>query len=182
MRVNDRWRGGKGYKTNKIFGCAIKKYGWDAFEHIVLYENVSEQFAIEKEIELISEWHTTDNHFGYNRDPGGFIHSEATRRKIGSAHAGDKNYWRQHQHTEEYCKAMSESLKDRVFTEEHKRHLSEAQTGEKNHMYGIKWSEDRRGERSQMYQGAANPNYGNKWTAEQKAAQSERLKARKKTG
>lgn len=175
----DRWRNGKGYKKSYIFNSAIEKYGWDSFEHIILFENVTRDFAIAKEIELIDAWKTTDKKYGYNQDMGGTIHSKETKQKIGIAHSGDKNYWRQHKHTEEYCQAMSETLKDRVFTEEHKKHLSEAQIGEKNHMYGTTWTEDKRNKRSQMYQGAANPNYGNKWTEAQKLAQSERLKARK---
>lgn len=36
---NCRWNNGKGYK-NTLFGKAIKRYGWDNFEHIILLENV----------------------------------------------------------------------------------------------------------------------------------------------
>lgn len=177
--TTERWRKGKGYKSNIGFTNAINKYGWDAFEHLIIYSDTSKEFAMEKEIELIRLFNTTSFQFGYNADSGGFAHSIETRRKIGKAHSGSKNYWSQHRHTEEYCQSMSQTLKGRVFTEEHKNHLSEAQIGEKNHMYGVTWPEEKRAERSQRYQGSANPNYGNKWTDAQKLAQSERLKGKR---
>lgn len=35
-----RWKNGLGYQTQERFYRAIQKYGWDNFEHIVLYSNL----------------------------------------------------------------------------------------------------------------------------------------------
>ena len=36
-----RWDNGRGYKTSERFYNAIQKYGWNNFEHIILYTNLS---------------------------------------------------------------------------------------------------------------------------------------------
>lgn len=68
-----RWgSGGKNYITdNSHFGRAIKKYGWDNFEHKILYEDLSEEDACEKEKQLIEEYKSYNNEYGYNRTLGG---------------------------------------------------------------------------------------------------------------
>ena len=66
QQPKSRWRGGSGYKRHTHFCNAIKKYGWDNIEHIILYSNVSREFAIKKEIELISKYKSNDKRYGYN--------------------------------------------------------------------------------------------------------------------
>ena len=75
-----RWGiSGKGYlhKNHKgnfhqpAFAHAILKYGWDNFDHIILFNNLSEQAAKQKEIELISYYRTHNPQFGYNISLGG---------------------------------------------------------------------------------------------------------------
>lgn len=80
-----RWQQGKGYKAQKKFYQAIKKYGWDNFEHIIVGQHLSANSASLLEQQLIRD-HDTINH-GYNADLGGIItkHSEETRKKIGEA-------------------------------------------------------------------------------------------------
>lgn len=69
--VNKRWAGkGKNY-YDQVFGLAIKKYGWDEFEHEILYENLSKEEACKKEQELIKKYRTTEKDYGYNRSDGG---------------------------------------------------------------------------------------------------------------
>ena len=48
-----RWDCGRGYQGNTHFFNAIMKYGWINIKHEILYKNLSEQEAKEKEIELI---------------------------------------------------------------------------------------------------------------------------------
>ena len=66
-----RWSKGKGYKTQHIFGKAIEKYGWDGFEHIILFTGLSEEKAKQTEIDLIREFKTQDGRYGYNITAGG---------------------------------------------------------------------------------------------------------------
>ena len=65
-----RWGNGTGYKTQE-FNKAIEKYGWDNIKHVLLYNNLSEKEAKEKEIELISFYNTTNSKYGYNKTKGG---------------------------------------------------------------------------------------------------------------
>lgn len=87
MKVEDRWQNGYGYKYNNHFYNAIKKYGWDNFKHIVLFESLTKEEACAKEIELISKYKSTDPEFGYNISTGGetnagYHHSEFTKNKL----------------------------------------------------------------------------------------------------
>ena len=68
--INIRWQKGKGYST-QIFGKAIDKYGWDNFEHEILFENLDKDEAESKEIELIKKYNTTNRKLGYNISKGG---------------------------------------------------------------------------------------------------------------
>ena len=41
-----RWRNGNAYKNNKHFANAIKAYGWDNFEHEILFEKLTKDSVI----------------------------------------------------------------------------------------------------------------------------------------
>lgn len=71
QKVEYRWNYGKAYPRNKYFTSAIHRYGWDGFEHTVLFENLSKNDAEEKEKELIARWQTQDRKYGYNITAGG---------------------------------------------------------------------------------------------------------------
>lgn len=60
-----RWNDGNGYKK-QLFFKAIKKYGWDNFEHIILLKNLSKEEAEKKEIEFIKKYDSHCNKYGYN--------------------------------------------------------------------------------------------------------------------
>jgi len=66
-----RWNYGRGYQQNRFFENAIQKYGWKNFEHIILYENLPEEEAKAKEIELISKYKSNNRKCGYNISSGG---------------------------------------------------------------------------------------------------------------
>lgn len=51
-----RWQRGSGCRENTIFFRAIKKYGWDNFEHNILYEGLSNREALEIESTLIKKY------------------------------------------------------------------------------------------------------------------------------
>ena len=80
-----RWKNGKAYHDNTHFGSAILKYGWNCFEHEVLFDNLTKEEAENKEIELIKKLKTTNREYGYNIQNGGSSigrFSEETKEKI----------------------------------------------------------------------------------------------------
>jgi len=103
-----RWEGGSGYKYNPYFYNAIKKYGWDNFEHIILDDNLSKDEAEKLEIELISHYKSSVRKFGYNIALGGFTngkHSDETKSKM-SEYANNR--------TPEHLNKISDALKKKV--------------------------------------------------------------------
>lgn len=83
-----RWKNGKAYHDNVYFCSAIQKYGWDGFEHKILFDNLTKEEAENKEVELIKEMKTTDREYGYNIQNGGSSigrFSEETKEKIRQA-------------------------------------------------------------------------------------------------
>lgn len=72
--VLKRWgKDGNGYKQNKHFYNAIKKYGWDNIKHEILFYNLSKSEALKKEKEMIEFFKSNDRYFGYNNSIGGEI-------------------------------------------------------------------------------------------------------------
>lgn len=161
-RPEVRWgNNGSQYTStrNPCFYNAIKKYGWDNFEHIILFENLTEQEAKSKERELIAEYHTCvydDNKMGYNMTFGGegllgHVASEETRRKMSECRLGEKNAFYGKHHTKESKKKLSDALKGKM-------------VGENNPFYGQTHSEETKQKLSEYASartGDKNPNYGN---------------------
>ena len=79
-----------GYTENPHFFRAIVKYGWDNFEHEILFEGLSEDEAYEKEKELIRKHKSNLYEFGYNRSSGGKYSNEGchTKRKVKQSRRG----------------------------------------------------------------------------------------------
>jgi group I intron endonuclease len=85
-----RWGGGNGYVRNEYMYRAIKKYGWENIEHIILFEGLLEEEACEIEKNLIKTHRTNEKEFGYNIESGGQCSnlSESTKQKRREAHIG----------------------------------------------------------------------------------------------
>lgn len=88
-----RWKYGAGYTS--YFRNAINKYGWDNFEHDILFENLTEEEAIQKEIELIKELDLTNREKGFNLCDGGngtkgYVFNEKDLEKMRLSHLGKK--------------------------------------------------------------------------------------------
>lgn len=118
-----RWNNGRGYKENPHFYSAIEKYGWDNFEHIVLFCNMTENEAKEMERLLIKLWETQDNRYGYNMTSGGegtpnYHPSDETRAKLSIARTRENL-------SEETLRRRSEGLRGRKFSDEHKRKIGD---------------------------------------------------------
>lgn len=93
--VNQRWRNGTNYYGNEYFNRAIKKYGWNNFEHLILFEGLTKEEAENKEIELIKYYNSTNRNNGYNIENGGSAkgkHSEETIKKISESQKGGLNH------------------------------------------------------------------------------------------
>jgi group I intron endonuclease len=94
--VSRRWRGGSAYRNNAHFYAAIKKYGWEAFQHAILAEGLTKEAACAMEVRLIAEHDSTNPAKGYNRSRGGdkttmgYRVSNTTRQKISQALVGKK--------------------------------------------------------------------------------------------
>lgn len=73
QKASDRWGNlGRNYKNScPRFWSAIQCYGWDNFEHNILYTNLSKDDACALEIELIGKYKTQDRDYGYNILEGG---------------------------------------------------------------------------------------------------------------
>lgn len=72
--LNLRFKNGNGYKRSKLFYKAIKKYGWENFEHIILDQATTKKQANKKEIYYINYYHTfigDPQCNGYNMTLGG---------------------------------------------------------------------------------------------------------------
>ena len=105
-KPEERWQNGYGYKK-QVFYNAIQKYGWDNFEHIILFENISEDEASKKEIEMISKYKSNDKRYGYNISCGG--------------ENGHNDLW----NDEEYRLRQVQERKTRWNNEEFRKHHAE---------------------------------------------------------
>ena len=128
QKPEDRWGSqGCNYKSSPHFYSAIQKYGWNNFEHNILFTGLTKEQACLKEQELIKEYDLMNREFDYNSTSGGniFVMNEETKQKISQAMMGNKNGLG-HPCSEEKKKKISEAQKGRKFTKEHKQKLSEA--------------------------------------------------------
>lgn len=66
-------KNGRYYKNCIAFYNAIKKYGWNNFEHEVLFENLTKEAADRIEKILIQTFKTQDHQYGYNIQNGGTL-------------------------------------------------------------------------------------------------------------
>ena len=126
LEPKNRWRNGNGYKNNKHFTNAIKKYGWDNFQHIIIAKGLSEDEAKWLEVELIKKLDTSNKEKGYNVLLGGqgCIHTEETKNKISKANKG-------HKVPKEVRNKISKKRKGSRLSEETKRKIGDSIRGKK---------------------------------------------------
>lgn len=124
------------YKGCTYFYNAIQKYGWDNIKHEILFSGLTHKEANEKEVALISQYHSNERMFGYNLQSGGCngspseetkrkmsewqigkVLSEQTKKKISQSRMGQKD-------SEKTKKKKSDSHKGKHLSEETKRKLS----------------------------------------------------------
>lgn len=115
-----RWKNGKGYPQNQHLSNAVKRYGWEKIEHIIVADGLSKEQAAEMEKQLIRQYRSNEQEFGYNQSTGGENPAEGSR-------------W-----TEETKKKVSASLLGKKHTEEHNEKISKAKKGKPNGLEGRK--------------------------------------------
>lgn len=94
---------------------AVSKYGWSSFTYEVVSSNLSLEEAKDLEERLISELKSNVEKCGFNQTKGGEC------RFIG------------HRQTESTRKRISDSMKSREFSDEHKHRISKAKSGVMHH-------------------------------------------------
>lgn len=139
QKPNQRWQNGKGYEKCVLFYNAIQKYGFDGFDHEILFEVETKEEADEKEIEMIAYYDSTNRDKGYNLTEGGqgisgYHLSEERKQHISEVQTGRLL-------TDEWKLHISESIKGenapwygKTFSEEHRKNLSESQKGKPSAM------------------------------------------------
>jgi len=122
--VRERWMSGSGYKTGS-FCNAIRKHGWQNFNHIILQDGLTELEANEKEIYYINLFKTRDRKFGYNIHVGGnvktgYLHTKEAKEKISES---ARNI------SEETRIKKKIARSKQVITEQHKENISKSRIG-----------------------------------------------------
>ena len=157
--INQRWRHGEGYKHSPHFYNAIQKYGWENFEHIILFEDIcGYELADAIERELIQKYQSNNSEYGYNISSGGSYGrtlTDETKNKIRISKIGDKN--------PNYQKSLSYITRQRM-TASHKgiKQSDEwinkrKRVGEQNGMYGRTLSKESKELISKKTKGGNNP-------------------------
>ena len=125
--AKNRWRNGKGYKENRRMDFAIRKYGWDNIEHVILLEGLTKEQAEKAEIDLIENHKSANPEYGYNIELGG--NSTGKVSDLARKHIGEAT--RRRCENPEYRKKLSESHKGIKHTQEQKDKIGEAHRGMK---------------------------------------------------
>ena len=143
MRVENRWREGKGYKKCEIMNRAILKYGWSNFERIILCKT-SKDRAIVLEKALIKLY--KNKKMSYNISGGGEgagTVSEYTKEKLRQYKGEKSSMFGKH--------PSKETIEKRISTRKALGHYSKdtswlapyrLRKGKESPMYGRKPSEN----------------------------------------
>ena len=156
--LTDRFRNGNGYNHNSHFKSAIEKYGWENFEHILIADNLSYEDACDMEISLIKKYNSTNREKGYNISQGGdktrlgIKHTEETRQKMSANHWSTRHRskligTKLPQYRIEQLKARKGELSPwygKHHTEETKKKISKANSGENGYWHNHEMSIEHR--------------------------------------
>lgn len=162
-----RWRNGNGYKHGNCvaFWNAVQKYGWDNIKHEILESNLSNEDACEKEKQYIKQYQSTNSKFGYNITTGGSgcPGLKGKKNPLYGIPRSDKDK----QAISKAIKKYYETHERKPISDEARKKLSIAHSGENNAMYG-------------KY-GELNPFYGKTHSEKTRRTISEKLKGREST-
>lgn len=135
MEPKERWGcDGANYtkKSNRVFAKAIKKYGWNNFEHIIWANNLSEEEAKRWEVRLIALFRTNvcrwkHNTCGYNMTDGGegttgYNHPQEVREKMRQSRIGKPM-------SDEIKQKISQTTTGKKLSKETKQKISDSKKG-----------------------------------------------------
>ena len=128
QRPTHRWNNGNSYKSCSRFYAAIKKYGWDSFEHVIIAEGLKEDEAHSLECAYIREYDTTNPNNGYNQSTGG-SHGSTGVKLTNEQKQRISDRFKGKPLSEEHKRKISESAKGRKLTEEQKKRIGDAKRG-----------------------------------------------------
>jgi group I intron endonuclease len=165
--IEYRWRvhireanGGRHHSPR--FQNSWNYHGKDNFTFEII-ELCDYDVLLEKEQTYLNELRPWDSNIGYNISQhagGGDNIRHHPNRDIIIEKIRQSALRQQERMTEaekkEIAKKISNSLKGRTFSELHSKRKSLAQTGNKNHQYGIEWSDERREAQSKRMKGKNN--------------------------
>ena len=86
--VEERWNKGRGYSRGTPIREAIRKYGWESFQHEILCEKLTRDGAEKLEKAFITYYDSSDPEKGYNRFLGGLgkgAHMSEVTKRLSSA-------------------------------------------------------------------------------------------------
>lgn len=187
---------GCNYKRCLVFYNAIQKYGWDNFEHKILFDGLTSDEANEKETELIRFYKTQNRDFGYNVKKGGNhgefpeeIKEKIRQKKIGQKLSEEtKDKLRKSStgrfHTQKEKDKISKALKEKYSKEEYhwsgKKHKEETKQKISASNKGKRFSNEHRNNLSKAlkgkFLGENNPLFGKNHTEEAKMKMSKAKK------
>jgi group I intron endonuclease len=146
-----RWgKDGNGYKRHPYFWNAIKKYGWHNFEHQVLLQNETFEYACQAEKCLIKHYKSNNRQYGYNDTSGGEgrLLTDEQKKALSEQRRGENNAFYGKHHTDETKNRLRESNSGRSITERQSECL---QLGRGN------WTQERREKLSNVRKGEGSP-------------------------
>jgi group I intron endonuclease len=112
---------------NNLFHKAIRKYGYDAFEWEVIFESEDKQLTLK----IIEPFFIASLSYlgeSYNLAKGGEGNTSSRTQKQKLEHS---KKMKGRKHSRSHKDNLSKSLMNRVFSEEHKRRISESKKGNK---------------------------------------------------
>lgn len=136
MEPEKRWgKNGYGYRRQKYFNNAIRKYGWQNFKHEVLFSNLPEHVA--KAIEFVVVKHYQDLGISYNVADGGGIGTRGykwTPEQLANKPTRDMSGNNNPNYGNHKLAGENNPMYGKTHTEEAKRRISIANTGRTHKM------------------------------------------------
>lgn len=121
LSTKARWGvNGNNYNGCTYFYNAIQKYGWDHFEHIILYEDLTREEAFRLEKHLIKKYKELNKSYNIACGGGGisgYKHSQEIKELLSQKRKGIK-------YSEQTLRRMSESHKGKRLSEQAKAKIS----------------------------------------------------------